>query len=90
MHFLPGLHPWLDLTDVAALHAPHALMVQQCRKDGLFTLDGMEESLRQIGAAYAKAGVADKYVGRMYDAPHQFSLAMQEDAFAFFDRHLKA
>ena len=90
VHFLPGLHPWLDLTDVAALHAPHALMVQQCRKDGLFTLDGMEESLRQIGAAYAKAGVADKYVGRMYDAPHQFSLAMQEDAFAFFDRHLKA
>ena len=90
VHFLPGLHPWLDLTDVAALHAPHALMVQQCRKDGLFTLDGMEESLRQIGAAYAKAGVSDKYVGRMYDAPHQFSLAMQEDAFAFFDRHLKA
>jgi len=89
VHFPPGVHGALDLPDVAALHAPLPLMVQQCRKDGLFTLEGMEQALQQIGAAYAKAGVANRYEGRMYDEPHWFSLRMQDDAFAFFDRHLK-
>ncbi|MEY4940377.1 MAG: hypothetical protein RIQ93_2112 [Verrucomicrobiota bacterium] len=90
VHFPPGVHGALDLTDVASLHAPLPLMVQQCRKDGLFTLEGMEQALQQIGAAYAKAGVADRFEGRMYDEPHWFSLRMQDDAFAFFDRHLKS
>src|SRR5215831_18720883 len=30
VHFLPGLHRFLDLPDVATLAAPRALMVQQC------------------------------------------------------------
>jgi hypothetical protein len=89
IHFLPGLHPWLDLTDVAALHAPHALMVQQCRQDRLFTLEGMEESLVNIAAAYKKAGVPERFEGKMYDEPHRFSRGMQDEAFAFFDRRLK-
>lgn len=89
VHFLPGLHQWLDLPDVASLHAPQPLMVQQCRQDGLFTLEGMEESLRNIAAAYAKAGTVDRFVGRMYDEPHRFSRAMQDEAFAFFDEHLQ-
>jgi hypothetical protein len=65
-------------------------MVQQCRQDRLFTLDGMEASLEHIAAAYAKAGVAGRFQGRMYDEPHRFSRAMQDEAFAFFDKHLKS
>jgi hypothetical protein len=49
----------------------------------------MQESVRHIGAAYRKAGVADQFQGRFYDQPHIFSVSMQEDAFAWFDRHLK-
>ncbi|MEQ8789736.1 MAG: alpha/beta hydrolase family protein [Pirellulaceae bacterium] len=88
VHFLPGLHRWLDLPDVAALHAPQPLMVQQCRQDGLFTLEGMRQSLEQIAASYKKAGAADRFVGRMVDVPHTFNRAMQDDCFAFFDRWL--
>src|SRR5437660_8401880 len=33
VHFLPGLHRYLDLPDVAALAAPRALLVQQCSQD---------------------------------------------------------
>ncbi len=90
VHYLPALHQHLDLSDVASLMAPQALMVQQCSQDGLFPLAGMQESVRNIAAAYRKAGAADQFAGKFYDRGHIFSIGMQNDAFAWFDRHLKA
>jgi dienelactone hydrolase len=90
VHFVPALHRYLDLPDVVALRAPKPLMVLQCKQDGLFPLAGMEESVEKIAAIYKKAGAADHFVGRFYDVPHIFNVPMQEDAFAFFDRYLKA
>jgi dienelactone hydrolase len=90
VHFLPGLHKFLDLPDVAALAAPRALLVQQCRRDRLFPPAGMEESIRRIAATYRAAGCPEKFDGRFYDEPHRFTVAMQDEAFAWLDRHLKA
>ena len=64
-------------------------MVQQCKQDKLFPLAGMEAAVEKIASVYRKAGVPDRFNGRFYDVPHRFSLAMQDDAAAFFDRHLK-
>src|SRR5262249_23807024 len=89
VHFLPGLHTFLDLPDVAALTAPRALLVQQCRRDRLFPRVGMEESVRRIAEAYRTAGCPDKFGGRFYDEPHRFTIAIQDEAFAWLDRHLK-
>ncbi len=89
IHFLPALHRDLDFPDVATLTAPRALMVLQCSRDGLFPLEGMRESVTQIAAGYRKAGVADRFRGEFYDHPHIFSLNMQNDAFAWLDRHLR-
>jgi len=88
VHFLPALHRYLDWPDVAALAAPRSLFVQQCTRDGLFPLAGMQESLEQIGALYRSAGAADKFTGRFYDVTHQYSRPMQDDAFAWFERQL--
>ncbi len=88
VHFLPELHRYLDWPDVAALTAPRALFVQQCRQDKLFPLEGMKESLGKIAAIYEKAGVKEQFTGRFYDEPHQFTRPMQDDAFAWFDRQL--
>jgi hypothetical protein len=88
VHFLPALHRYLDWPDVAALAAPRSLFVQQCTRDGLFPLAGMQESLKQIGALYRSAGAADKFTGRFYDVTHQYSRSMQDDAFAWFERQL--
>jgi dienelactone hydrolase len=88
VHFLPGLHRYLDWPDVASLAAPRALMVQQCKQDRLFPPAGMKESVEKIGAVYAKAAAKEKFAGRFYDVPHQFTRAMQDDAFAWLDRHL--
>jgi dienelactone hydrolase len=89
VHFLPALHQYLDLPDVASLTAPRALLVQQCSKDRLFPPAGMKESVEKITAVYEKAGARDKFDGRFYDVPHQFTLAMQDEAFAWLDRQLQ-
>ena len=89
VHFVPALHRALDFPDVVAMRAPLPLMVQQCRQDGLFPLSGMEESLKKIAAIYEKAGARDQFSGRFYDVPHRFDVPMQQDAFEWFDRHLK-
>lgn len=89
VHFLPGLHRHLDLPDVSVMAAPRALMVQQCRKDRLFPPEGMEQAVKLIADGYAKARHAKQFAGRLYDEPHVFTKAMQDDAVAFFDAHLK-
>jgi dienelactone hydrolase len=88
VHFLPGLHRYLDWPDVASLAAPRALLVQQCAKDALFTPGGMKDAVRKIAAVYEKAGAKERFTGRFYDVPHQFTRQMQDDAFAWLDRQL--
>ena len=60
----------------------------QNRDDLLFPRGGMERAVARIAAAYDKAGVADRFRARIGDGPHEFNLAMQEDAFAFLDAEL--
>lgn len=89
VHFLPGLHRYLDWPDLVSLAAPRKLLVQQCSRDGLFPPAGMRDSLDKIAAVYEKAKVREQFDGRFYDAPHAFTRAMQDEAFAWFDRQLK-
>lgn len=88
VHFVPSLHRHLDWPDVASLAAPRALLVQQCSQDRLFPLNGMRASVEKIAACYQKAGMADRFSGRFYDAPHQFTRPMQDEAFAWLDQWL--
>jgi dienelactone hydrolase len=88
MVFTPGLHRALDLPDVAALHAPGALLVQQCRRDHLFPVAGMEAAVGKLGRIYAKAGVPERFKGSFHDLPHSFVPAMQDEAFEWLDRWL--
>jgi dienelactone hydrolase len=89
VHFLPGLHQYLDWPDVATLSAPRPLLVQQCAKDELFPREAMKEAVDKIAAGYNKAGRKDRFTGRFYDVPHRFTREMQKEAFAWMDRHLK-
>ena len=73
---------------MASLTAPRALLVQQCSQDKLFPLAGMKAAVETIGKVYEQAGVKDKFAGRFYDAPHLFTLAMQNEAFAWLDQQL--
>jgi dienelactone hydrolase len=88
MHYVPGLFQELDLPDTVTLACPRPLLVMQGSQDRLFPLSGVQHTLDRIGQAYAKVGMADRYLSRIFDAPHQFNLAMQEEAFAWFDHWL--
>lgn len=89
VHFVPGVHRYLDWPDIVAARAPKPLLVLQCRRDELFPLAGMQEAVDKIAAIYTKARARDQFTGRFYDVPHQFNVEMQEDAFSWFDEVLK-
>jgi len=88
MVFVPGLYASLDLPDAAALHAPGALLVQQCRRDSLYPLAGMQGAVDKLTRIYAKAGIPERFRGTFYDDTHSFRPAMQDEAFDWLDRWL--
>lgn len=88
MAFTPGLYSSLDLPDAAALHAPGALLVQQCRRDTLYPLEGMQASVDKLTKIYAKAGIPEKFRGSFHDVIHSFPPALQDETFDWFDRWL--
>jgi hypothetical protein len=49
----------------------------------------MEESLKRIAAGFKAAGSEKQFDGRFHDEPHRFTKAMQDEAFDWFDKHLK-
>ena len=88
IHFLPGLHRLMDLPELVSLTAPRALFVQQCSQDRLFPLSGMQSSVTRIAELYQAAGCPDQFLGRFYDEPHRWTIAMQDEAFSWLDEKL--
>lgn len=89
IHFLPGLHRLMDLPELVSLTAPRSLFVQQCSQDRLFPLSGMQSSVARIAELYDAANCSKQFVSRFYDEPHRWSIAMQDEAFAWLDEKLK-
>jgi hypothetical protein len=85
-----GLYRYLDFPDLAALIAPRALMVINGSQDQLFAPDGVKAAFEKIARCYKKAGAPDRQRCRMYDAPHQFNLEMQKDAWDWLKRWVQA
>jgi dienelactone hydrolase len=88
MIYVPGLYGAMDFPDAAALHAPGALLVQQCGRDMLYPADAMRGSVDRLTKIYAKAGLPERFRGTFYDEPHSFKPHMQDEAFEWFDRWL--
>jgi dienelactone hydrolase len=44
---------------------------------------GMQAAHKRIALHYEQIGRADAYLGKFYDGPHKFDIAMQTDAFAW-------
>jgi len=77
------------LPDLIGCMAPKPLMVQQCSRDRLYPLEGMQEAVKKIATIYEKAGAGSMFKSGFYDHPHVFSLEMQEEAFNWMDRWLQ-
>jgi dienelactone hydrolase len=83
MFFPAGLARFADWPDLAASRAPSPLLVQYDRHDDLFPIQGMQAAHKRIALHYEQIGRADAYLGKFYDGPHKFDIAMQTDAFAW-------
>jgi dienelactone hydrolase len=81
-----GLYRYLDFPDLAALVAPRSLLVINGSQDRLFALDGVKAAFKKIESCYAKAVVAERQRCRLYDAPHEFNIAMQNEAWEWLKR----
>lgn len=85
---VPGLYRYLDYPDVASLAMPAALLVINGSQDGLFELDGVRACFEKLKGCYQKAGVPEKFRASLYDSPHQFNAAMQDEAWAWLKKWL--
>jgi dienelactone hydrolase len=90
MIYIPGLPPDLDYPEILGLHVPRPTLVLNDAEDQLFTPPEMHRADRILAEVYAKAGAADRYRCSFYPGPHKFDRPMQDEAFAWFDRWLKA
>ena len=85
---IPGLYRYMDFPDLAALIAPRSVLVISGSRDTLFPLAGVEQAFRKIEACFRKAGALERQRCRMYDAPHQFNLEMQAEAWAWLAQRI--
>ena len=85
---LPGVWDRLDVPDLTIMSAPSAAMVVSTREDPLFPPEGQDEAARQIEAGFHWAGVPEKFVNVNPQKPHCYDAEIQDEALAWFDRHL--
>ena len=80
---------YLDFPEILGLRAPLPTLVLNDLEDGLFSLSEMRRADAMLREVYEKAGAGDRYACTFHPGPHKFDGAMQEEAFAWFDRWLK-
>ena len=80
----------LDYPEILRLATPKPVLVLNDKQDALFTMPEMERADRILTEVYKKAGASERYRATFYDGTHKFDRDMQKDAFAWFDRWLKA
>lgn len=89
MTYIPLLPRELDFPEILSLRAPKPTMVLNDIEDTLFTLDEMKKADGILSNIFQKAGASDRYKCSFHPGPHKFDLAMQQEAFEWFDRWLK-
>jgi dienelactone hydrolase len=90
MIYIPAIPHDLDYPEILGLRAPLPTLVQNDTEDQLFTMGEMRRADGILGEVYAKAGAADHYKCTFYPGPHKFDRPMHAEAFAWFERWLKA
>ena len=89
MMYVPQQYQYLDLPDVASLNAPRPLLIQNCKKDKLFSMAGMQAAEQKLTNIYSKMKATGRFKANYYDVPHSMPIAMQDDAFAWLEKWLK-
>ena len=90
MLYVPLLPRDLDYPEILGLRAPLPSLVLNNSDDPLFTLPEMQRADEILAEVYLRADAEERYRCSFYPGPHKFDLAMQEEAFGWFDRWLQS
>jgi dienelactone hydrolase len=90
MTYAPILPQELDFPEILGLRVPLPTLVLNDSEDQLYTLPEMERARDILEEVYGKAGAKEKFQCSFYPGPHKFDIAMQDEAFAWFDKWLSA
>ncbi|PSR57400.1 hypothetical protein AHMF7605_21210 [Adhaeribacter arboris] len=90
MTYVPLLPNELDFPEILGLRTPLPTLVLNNTHDTLFTLPEMQRADKILTEIYQKAGASEHYKCSFHPGPHKFDATMQKEAFAWFDRWLKA
>ena len=85
----PGLPAYLDYPDVASLAAPKPLLFYNGLKDGLFPVESVRAAYARMREVWESRAAGSKLETRLWDVPHVFDQAMQDEAFRWLDQQLK-
>lgn len=85
----PGLASFLDYPDVASIACPKPMMFLGGRRDVLFPVTAIEAAFGKMRRVWESQHASAKLETRLYDAPHEFNAAMQDEAFAWLDTQLR-
>ena len=90
MTYVPLLPNELDFPEIMGLRVPLPTLVLNDREDQLYTLTEMQKAEQILTEVYKKAGAAERFKCSYYPGLHKFDGDMQQEAFSWFDRWLKA
>lgn len=90
MLYVPLLPNELDFPEILGLRVPLPTLVLNDNDDNLYTLPEMKRAEEMLQQVYKKANAEDRFKCSYYSGPHKFDTAMQEEAFNWFDKWLKA
>ncbi|HKG69527.1 MAG TPA: alpha/beta hydrolase family protein [Segetibacter sp.] len=90
MTYVPLLPNELDFPEILGLRAPLPTLVLNDSDDQLYTLPEMNRAEKILTEVYKKAGAENHFKCSYYPGPHKFDTKMQEEAFNWFDKWLKA
>jgi dienelactone hydrolase len=90
MIYIPRQLEFLDLPDVASLNAPRPLMIINCKKDALYSVEAMQSAEKKLEAIYKKLNASDHFKTNWYDVPHMLNLEMQNAAIEWLEKWLKS
>lgn len=82
----PGLAQYLDYPDVASIACPKPMMFIGGSRDDLFPVESINGAFLKLHKVWRSQGAEDKLITKLYDAPHEFNLNMQEDAFTWLNK----
>ncbi len=84
-----GLADQLDYPDVASIACPKPMMFICGKRDKLFPVESIEAAFARMQKVWQSQQASERLLTRLYDAPHEYSAAMQDEAFAWLDRQFK-